>query len=181
MSLCEEIAAKIVAEESLSDHEQAHLETCSECRDFRQSALRLAGVFSQMRSIDAPRADDVEKIKNSLSERMQSYPQQRFRMMRLGFATMAVVCVGLVGLWLWGSRGPSEADAELSATHLLALLDEVDSIYTSPSEVVAQYPVQALEVLGESGTEITSLEESDLGVMLPGAYNSLYEWFSDRS
>jgi predicted anti-sigma-YlaC factor YlaD len=181
MALCEEIAAKIVAEEGLNDQEQTHLETCSECRDFRQSALRLAGAFNQMRSIDAPRADDVEKIKTSLSERMHSYPQQRVRMLRLSFATMALVCVGLIGVWLWGSRGPSEEDAELSATHLLALLDEVDSMYTSTTEVAAQYPVQALQVLSESGTEISSLEESDLGVMLPGAYNSLYEWFSDRS
>jgi hypothetical protein len=181
MSLCEEIAAKIVAEEGLSDHEQAHLETCSECREFKQSELRIAGTFNQMRIIDAPRADDVEQIRNSLSERIQVGPQQRFRMMRISFATMAVVCVGLVGLWLWGSRGPSEEDAELSAEHLLTLLDEVDSTYTSTSEVVAKYPVQALQVLSESGTEITSLEESDLGVMLPGAYNSLYEWFSDRS
>jgi predicted anti-sigma-YlaC factor YlaD len=181
MSLCEQIAAKLVAEEVLSDREQAHQETCEECRGFKNTLVQLKDAVKQTQAYEAPQAGEAENIRRFLDERINARRQISRRMLSVSFATVVVVCVGLVGLWLWVSRAPSEEDAELSANQLLALLDEVDTIYESPSEVVKQYPVQALHLLSEADAETAVLEDSDLNPLLPGAYNSLNEWFSDRS
>jgi hypothetical protein len=179
--LCDQIAAKLVAEEALSDQEQAHQETCPECRGFKESLIRLTSAVEQMRAHEAPLADEVENLRCSFNEHVHTKQRYARRMLRVSYAAVIAVFVGLVGLWVWAPKGPSEEDAELSATHVLALLDEVNSMYTSSSEVVANYPVQALQVLSNSSAATAVPDDSDLGVMLPGAYNSLNEWFSDRS
>ena len=181
MSLCEQIASKLVAEGALSDQERAHQKSCPECRQLTQTVQRLKSTVLQLREDDAPPAAEIAQIQHALNERIHEQSKKGLRVLRLGFATLALLCIGIVGVWFWVGRGPNEQDAERSAEQLLTILDEVDSMYTPTSSVADYYSEKALQLISESDVEAADLVEGDLGPLLPNAYRSLYAWLDDRS